>query len=88
MEFCLILHLTNTSIDAKRNVKWQPILLPGMLVLLPTFILGSKYLLPARKVCFLTLKICCKVPLYAMSCYSLLMNFIYTFQLIVFVYCS
>ena len=32
MEFCLVLHLTNTSVDAKRAVKLQPILLPGILV--------------------------------------------------------
>ena len=49
MEFCLVLHLKNTSVDAKRAVKLQPILLPGILVLLPTFTLGSKYLLPAKK---------------------------------------
>ena len=34
--FCLVLHLTNTSVDAKSAVKWQPSLLPGVLVLLPT----------------------------------------------------
>ena len=47
MEFCLVLHvhLTSTSVYAKRAVKWQPIYLTGMLVLLPTFIPGSKYLL-------------------------------------------
>ena len=49
MEFCLVLHLTNTNVDAKRAVKWQPTLLPGMLVLLPTFMLGSKCMLPAKK---------------------------------------
>ena len=52
VEFCLVLHLTHTSVDAKTAVKWQPILIPGMLVLLPTFILCSKYLLPAKKVNF------------------------------------
>ena len=35
--------------DTKTAVKWQPVLLPGMLVLLPTLILSSKYLLPAKK---------------------------------------
>ena len=39
--FVSSLHLTNTSADAKRPVKWQPGLLSGMLVLPPTFILGS-----------------------------------------------
>ena len=47
MEFCLVLHLTNTRVDAKRAVKWQPILLPGMLGLLPTFT-PSKNLRPAN----------------------------------------
>ena len=44
MEFCLVLHLTNmcTSVDVKKAVKWQLILLPGMLVLLPTFTPCSK----------------------------------------------
>ena len=31
---------------------WLPILLPGMLVLLSIFKLGSKYLLPAKEVNF------------------------------------
>ena len=39
-ELCLVLHRTNTSVDAKRA---------GLLILLPTFILGSKYLLPAKE---------------------------------------
>ena len=55
MEFCLVLHLTNTSVHAKRVAKWQPILLPHMLVLLPTSTPGSKYWLPANKTKFLTL---------------------------------
>ena len=25
MEFCLVIHLTNTSVDAKRAVKQQPL---------------------------------------------------------------
>ena len=46
MGFCLVLNLITTCTDGKWAVIWPP----GMLVLLPTFTLGSKYLLPAEKV--------------------------------------
>ena len=54
----MVLHLKNTTIDSMRAVKWQSVLLPGMLVLQLTFTLGSKYLLPAIQVHFLTLYNC------------------------------
>ena len=49
MGFCLVLNSTTTCTDGKWAVIWHQILLPGMLVLLPTFTLGSKHLLPAEK---------------------------------------
>ena len=52
MGFCLVLNLTSTCTDDKWAVIWPSNLLPGMLVLLPTFTLGNKYLLPAIKVNF------------------------------------
>ena len=54
MGFCLVLNLTTTCTDGKWAGIWAPILLPGMLVLLPTFTLGSKYLLLDKSL-FLTL---------------------------------
>ena len=48
MGLCLVLNLKTTCTDSKRAVIWPP----SMLVLLPTFTLGSKYLLSAKKVNF------------------------------------
>ena len=45
MGFCLVLNLTTTCTDGKLLYGHQ-ILLPSMLVLLPIFTLGGKYLLP------------------------------------------
>ena len=52
MGFCLVLNLTTTCTDGKWAVIGHQFLLPGMLVLLSTFTLGGKYLLPAKKVNF------------------------------------
>ena len=49
MGFCLVLNLTTTCTDGKWSAIGQRFLLPGMLVLLPTFTPSSKYLLPAKK---------------------------------------
>ena len=49
MGFCLVLNLTTTCTDVKWAVIWPPVLLPSILVLLPTFTLGSKYLLTDKK---------------------------------------
>ena len=50
MEFCLVLHLTHISVDAKTAVKWQPKLLPGMLILLPAYLLPAKKLISNNEV--------------------------------------
>ena len=47
MGFCLVLNLTTTCTDGKWAVIWPQNF--AMLVLLPTFTLGSNYLLPAKK---------------------------------------
>ena len=52
LEFCLVLNLITTCTDGKWVVIWPPILLPSILVLLPTLTLGSKYLLPSKIVNF------------------------------------
>ena len=54
MGFCLVLNLTTTCTctDGKWAVAGNQFLLPVILVLLPTFTPGSKYLLPAKKVNF------------------------------------
>ena len=50
--FWLVLKLTTTYTDGKWAAIWPLILSQGMLVLLPTFTLGSKYLPPTKKVNF------------------------------------
>ena len=52
MGFCLVLNLTSTCTDGKSAVIWLQTLLLSILVLLPTFTLGSKYLLQTEKVNF------------------------------------
>ena len=52
MGFCLVLNLKTTLEIASGLLDDHQILLPNMLVLLPTFTLGSKYLLPAKTVNF------------------------------------
>ena len=53
MGLCLVLNdKYSTCTDGKWAVSGHQILLQSMLVLLPTFTLGSKYLLPAKKVNF------------------------------------
>ena len=49
MGFCLVLNLKTTCTDGKWAVMWPPNF-ATKLVLLPTFTLGSKYLLPDKKV--------------------------------------
>ena len=53
MGFCLVSNLTTTCTDGKWAVIWQRnFATKYTLVLLLTFTLGSKYLLPAKKVNF------------------------------------
>ena len=52
MGFCLVLNLKTTLEISSGLLDDHQILLPNMLVLLPTFTLGSKYLLPAKTVNF------------------------------------
>ena len=49
MGFCLVLNLTTPVQMGSGLLYCHQILLPSMIVLLPTFTLGSKYLLPAKK---------------------------------------
>ena len=53
MGFCLVLNLTTTvhvPVQMESGLVYgHQILLPSMSVLLPTFTLGSKYLLPDKK---------------------------------------
>ena len=51
-DFVLVLNLKTTLQMASGLLYDHQILLPSMLVLLLTFTLGSKYLLPAKKVNF------------------------------------
>ena len=50
MGFCLVLNLTTTCTDGKWAVIWPPIFATQYVSFANNFTLGSKYLLPAKKI--------------------------------------
>ena len=64
MGFCLVLNLTTICTGGKWTVIWPPNFATNMLVLLPTFTPGSKYLLPAKTLIANTVHV-----VYGVKCY-------------------